>query len=144
MIVLAIRRRGVADSCVTFDLTLLSDDLAVRLLLEKNFVGLCTDRETNMISSRGAGLANRLIKDYPYAIFVHDYSHIINIVAKNAVLELPKKIIKMVKTITSHLSKPQNSVLLHLTPSQQRPPKGKRRQKQESLNLPTALKSTLT
>jgi len=67
--------------------------------LERNFLGLCTDGETSMVSMftsykkpaqpqdkekfyQGSGLATRLLNDYRHALVVHDFSHLLNLVAK--------------------------------------------------------------
>jgi len=42
---------------------------------KKNFVGICTDHASNMISYGNAGLSNRLKADFPYIFTTHDYCH---------------------------------------------------------------------
>jgi len=73
--------------------------------IEKNFIGICTDRGSNMQSSKGAGMSNRLANDYPYIAIIPDFSHIYNNIAEKAVKELDSSIIKIVKTTSNYFSR---------------------------------------
>ena len=48
--------------------------------LKQNVVGLCTDNEAKMISSKNQGLANRLIEEIPHLVHVRDIPHCYNLI----------------------------------------------------------------
>ena len=46
---------------------------------ELDFMGIFCDRASNMISSQGAGAANRLKETYNHIWITHDLCHIVNL-----------------------------------------------------------------
>ena len=72
--------------------------------LKQNFMGICVDEGSNMISSKGAGLANRLQKDYPCLVVVKDLCHLYHNISLGALKEFPQYIIEFVKSVCSHFS----------------------------------------
>ena len=67
--------------------------------VEANFMGICCDHSSNMISEKEKGLAERLKKDYPHIFIIHDYSHIFNLVMQEAIDQFPPEIIKIISNI---------------------------------------------
>jgi len=82
-------------------------------ILKKNFIGICTDHGSNMISTgkdnvihnTGKGLANRLLKDFKSIFIVHDYAHIFNLVIEEAVSEFPAEVLNIINGVCSHFSR---------------------------------------
>lgn len=68
-----------------------------------NCMGICTDRGANMLAKR-KGLSNRLQQTFPHMYVVHDYSHIFNLIGKQAAKAFPANIPEMIKDISKHFS----------------------------------------
>lgn len=82
-------------------------------ILKKNFIGLCTDHGSNMISTNksnailetGKGLANRFIQDFKHIFIVHDYAHAFNLIIEEAVSKFPAEVLNTVNGICSYFSR---------------------------------------
>jgi len=72
---------------------------------EENFMGICCDHSSNMISEGEKGLTERLRKDYPYIYTIHDYAHIFNLVLQEAIDQFPNRIIKLISSICNHFTR---------------------------------------
>lgn len=73
-------------------------------LLEKNFLGLCTDGAANLMGRKN-GLGAKLKRDYPHLVHIHDFSHLFNLIAEKASAKLPDKLIRLIKTISNHFAR---------------------------------------
>lgn len=70
--------------------------------LGKNFVGIVTDRGTNMFSIKGKGIANRLHLEFQDIVVANDFCHLFGLIVKDAIEELPLSVRKMIKGISNH------------------------------------------
>ena len=81
--------------------------------LKENFMGICSDHGSNMISDKvpnsvnvkGKGLCNRLKADFPYIFVIHDYCHAFSLIVQEAIEEFPPILLSMIRDICSHFSK---------------------------------------
>ena len=73
--------------------------------LRRNFMGICADHGSNMISSRDAGVCNRLKQEFPYIFVTHDYCHVFNLVIKAGVSKFSGEITSNIANICSHFSR---------------------------------------
>lgn len=104
--------------------------------IRNNFMAICTDNESKMISTKsftldtearlaiikGAGLSNRLMKDISHLVHVRDLCHLYNLIYEDALQELPVFAIEFIKQICSYFGK-------GLRDNRQRDPIGIRGQK---------------
>ena len=67
--------------------------------LRKNLVALCTDNAPVMISTKDAGLANRLQEELPHLKHVRDFCHCYNLVCESALTQFPLYIISFIRKI---------------------------------------------
>ena len=82
-------------------------------ILKKNFIGLCADHGSNMISTNksniildtGKGVSNRFLQDFNYLFIVHDYAHAFNLVIEEAVSKFPGEVLNVVNGICSFFSR---------------------------------------
>lgn len=70
-----------------------------------NIVGICTDGGSNMISTQGSGLSNRLQTFLPALIHVKDLCHAYNGIAKEATKCVPKFAVDFVKEVCGYINK---------------------------------------
>ena len=70
--------------------------------LEKNLVGVVTDRGPNMFTTKEKGLSNRLQAKYQDIVVASDFCHSFNLILKEALQKLPSGILSFVKDICSH------------------------------------------
>ena len=95
------------------------------LLLEEepirnNFIGFCTDGESKMISTnnplsldkesrikitKGAGLANRLMKEVNHLVHIRDLCHLYNLIYEDALEEFPVYIVQFIKQVCAYFNK---------------------------------------
>ena len=87
--------------------------------IRNNFMAICTDNESKMISTKsftldtearlaiikGAGLSNRLMKDISHLVHVRDLCHLYNLIYEDALQELPVFAIEFIKQICSYFGK---------------------------------------
>ena len=73
--------------------------------IKQNFMGVCSDHGTNMISEGEAGVQERLKRDFPYIFAVHDYAHVFNLVMEKAMSKFPANILSLIRKICSSFSK---------------------------------------
>jgi len=69
---------------------------------QKQLVGIATDGATNMISSQGAGAANRLQDLAKQAIITHNIDHCLNLVMKKCCQGFLNTIVSMLKRFVKH------------------------------------------
>lgn len=74
-------------------------------ILKTNLIGVCTDRGSNMLSTKKKGLANRLAERYPQILVAHDFSHLFHLIVKASLLKFPVEVLNLVKGICSHFSR---------------------------------------
>ena len=74
-------------------------------VLKRNLIGICTDKGSNMISPKEKGLTNRIKKDCPQIIVIHDFSHLFNLVSASAIKKFPSESISLIKQISAHFSR---------------------------------------
>ena len=74
------------------------------LYLQKNLVGICSDKASNMISSKEKGLLNRFKTIFPWIIIVHDFSHLFNLVIENALTKFPNSVLTLIRSVSKHFS----------------------------------------
>jgi len=82
---------------------LFADDTSISL----NLIGICTDNASNMISSKDAGVVNRLIQEIPHLIHVRDLCHCYNLIVNDALETFPAYIIQFIKDSCSYLNRGQ-------------------------------------
>ena len=70
--------------------------------LNRNLMGICTDKGSNMMSPKEKGLTNRIKKDFPQIIVTHDFSHLFNLVSASAIKRFPSEPISLIKQILAH------------------------------------------
>lgn len=80
--------------------------------LKQNFMGICTDHASNMISERDKGLSNRLKADFPYIFVTHDYCHCYNLILKEGVSKFSSPIVALITDVCSYFANsPQRKAL---------------------------------
>jgi len=72
---------------------------------QKLLVGIVTDGATNMISSQGAGTANRLQELAKQIIITHDICHCLNLIMKKCIQDFPNSYVSMTEKICQTFSK---------------------------------------
>ena len=79
---------------------IVNDVLTLTPNIKNNFIALCTDNGSNMISSRGIevnllgeGIANKFVKETPTMIHVRDKCHVYNLIVENTLDSFPLYII---------------------------------------------------
>ena len=71
-------------------------------LIKENLIGVCSDKGSNMISKLDKGLTNRINKELPHVLVVHDFSHLFNLVSSYSIKKFPPGPIDLIKAISSH------------------------------------------
>lgn len=80
--------------------------------IKKNFIGMTHDRGSNLIGSH-KGLVTRMKKDWPkYFWDLNDPCHSLNLVVKNSITILPKKLIKFITKSHEHFISPERRATL--------------------------------
>ena len=72
--------------------------------IKANFMGICSDHASNMISGGSKGLSERLRKDFPHIFVIHDYPHALNLIIKEALSKFPQPVLDSVREICTHFS----------------------------------------
>ena len=70
-----------------------------------NLIAICTDGGSNMISSKGAGLTNKLQDTISSLVHVSDVCHAYNRIAEEATKHFPKYIIDFLKDVCSFITR---------------------------------------
>ncbi len=73
--------------------------------LQKNLIGVCTDRGSNMFSTRDAGLSNRLQREFGHVVIATDISHNFNLICNSALKKFPAEPLSLIRKICSHFSR---------------------------------------
>jgi len=76
-------------------------------LIKQNLIGLCTDNASNMLSSKDAGVSNRLMVDISHLVHVRDLCHCYNLIVEDALKVFPVYIIQFIKKTCSFFNKGQ-------------------------------------
>ena len=53
---------------------------------------------------KNKGLIKLLTNEYPHIMVLHDISHMLNLVAKYALEDLPKGVVELVEEVSSHFN----------------------------------------
>ena len=69
--------------------------------IQSNFMGISTDGGPNLAGSVN-GVQGRLSLEYPYMVFMRDFSHIYNNIFQKALKAFPENIVKIITQICSH------------------------------------------
>ena len=72
--------------------------------IKQNFMGICSDHASNMISGGEKGLSNRLRQDFPYIFVTHDYCHSYNLILKEGISSFPSEIIAIINDTCNHFA----------------------------------------
>ena len=79
--------------------------------IKKNFVAICTDNGSSMISSQGSqvdpkgkGFVNRFSKEIQGLIFIRDVCHLYNLVLDDALSTYPAYILQFIKRICAYFN----------------------------------------
>jgi len=72
---------------------------------QKQVIGIVCDGATNMISSCGAGAANRLQGNLEHIIVTHDFCHCLNLIIKHATETFPTEPTRLVEQICQSFAK---------------------------------------
>lgn len=72
--------------------------------IAKNLIGITSDQGSNMSGSE-QGLCSRLLRDYPYAVSINDFSHLYHLIFKHALKSFPGEVLSLVKDICSHFGR---------------------------------------
>lgn len=72
--------------------------------INKNFMALATDQGSNMAGPE-IGLGKLLKDEFPQILPLYDLSHIYNLVCKHSIDIFPKRIVDMVKEVSSHFKR---------------------------------------
>lgn len=73
--------------------------------LEKHLVGVCSDRGSNMISKKDAGINNRLKALFDHIVVAQDVSHLFNSVSKQALSKFPAESLSLIKNVCAHFAR---------------------------------------
>jgi len=70
-----------------------------------NFMGIATDKASNMISKRNAGLKNRLKEKHPHIYVVHDLCHAFNLILQDCFKVFPQEYRNIIDDVSSTFSR---------------------------------------
>ena len=67
--------------------------------LKKKIIGICTDNHRAMISSKDAGLSNRIMAEIPHVVHVRDLCHCYNLIIEDALQAFPNFVLQFIKKL---------------------------------------------